>query len=87
MNSRIGSNGANAFVNEANESVCHVHTYMVLFDLYDLLWAFRVDDEETDAREGYVRNPASHSSQVGGSGSSPGPSTRRIPPGVHVLVF
>lgn len=60
------SNGANTFVNEANKIVCHVHTYMVLFDLYDILRAFRGDDEETDAREGYVRNPASHSSQVVG---------------------
>lgn len=54
---------------------------MVLFDLYDLLRAFRVDDEETDARGGYVRNPASHSSQVGGQV----PAQDLQPEGYHLV--
>lgn len=40
------------------------YTHLVLFDLYDTLRAFRGDDEEMEAEEVYVMNPASHNFQV-----------------------
>lgn len=63
------------------------YTHIVLFDLYDLLSAFKDADKEMDAKEGYMRNPASHTQFTGGeSGSGLESSTGRTPPGVHVLV-
>lgn len=42
------------------------YTHIVLFDLYDLLSAFKDADKEMDAKEGYMRNPASHTQFTGG---------------------
>lgn len=44
--------------------LCATYTHLILFDLYDTLRAFRGDDEEMEAEEVYVTNPASHNLQV-----------------------
>lgn len=59
------------------------YTHLVLFGLYDTLRAFRGDDEEMEAEEVYVTNPASRNLQVVDQVLA---QNRQLE-GVHMLVF
>lgn len=62
-------------------------THIVLFDLYDLLRAFRGDDEEIEAKEADVMNLAPQSSQMMGQVLAQNLQLEGHHSDVHVVVF